>query len=282
MDIKAIIEKIKPLDCQSVKKAQERFDNLIKPVGSLAKLEKMVAGYAGIIGSAEKKEIWYPKKALLQWGTNGAKIAQAMETASAAELLAQESGVETYQLLITGQNIDDALEEGALLVKEYVCNNKLQMLAFGAFGAYEMDETIEAELQLDGREMLEKLDNPAITAMTGGILQAAALRVPIVLDGMATCLAAICATKLAPHSREYFFAGHVSAEPGMEKLLEYLNISAPLRLDINSGEGEGAILAFTLFDAGVKAYNEMETFAEAGVHAEVEEFSHAVQRKGKG
>jgi NaMN:DMB phosphoribosyltransferase len=76
-------------------------------------------------------------------------------------------------------------------------------------------------------------------------------------------------------------AGHVSAEPGMEKLLNRLELSAPLKLDINSGAGEGAVLAFTLFDAGIKAYNEMETFAEAGVHAEVEEFAHSVQVKGK-
>ena len=67
----------------------------------------------------------------------------------------------------------------------------------------------------------------------------------------------------------------------MEKLLNRLELSAPLKLDINSGAGEGAVLAFTLFDAGIKAYNEMETFAEAGVHAEVEEFAHSVQVKGK-
>ena len=79
--------------------------------------------------------------------------------------------------------------------------------------------------------------------------------------------------------------GYVKDSAGMgifmEKLLNRLELSAPLKLDINSGAGEGAVLAFTLFDAGIKAYNEMETFAEAGVHAEVEEFAHSVQVKGK-
>ena len=32
-------------------------------------------------------------------------------------------------------------------------------------------------------------------------------------------------------------------------------------------------------DAGIKAYKEMETFAEAGVHVEVKEFSHAEEIK---
>lgn len=47
------------------------------------------------------------------------------------------------------------------------------------------------------------------------------------------------------------------------------------------GREKAQFLAFTLFDAGIKAYNEMETFAEAGVHAEVEEFAHSVQVKSK-
>lgn len=54
MDINNIIEQIKPIDRQKVAEAQNRFDNLIKPVGSLAKLEAMVSRYAGIIGSADK------------------------------------------------------------------------------------------------------------------------------------------------------------------------------------------------------------------------------------
>ena len=132
-----------------------------------------------------------------------------------------------------------------------------------------------------GIEFLQKLNDPVITAMTGAVLQAAACKVPVMLDGIATCLAAVGACKLAPVVLEYCMAGHVSAEPGMEKLLNWLELSAPLKLDINSGAGEGAVLAFTLFDAGIKAYNEMETFAEAGVHAEVEEFAHSVQVKGK-
>ena len=54
MDINNIIEQIKPIDRQKAAEAQNRFDNLIKPVGSLAKLEAMVSRYAGIIGSSDK------------------------------------------------------------------------------------------------------------------------------------------------------------------------------------------------------------------------------------
>ena len=42
MHIEEIIQKIVPADRGCMKLAQTRFDNLIKPVGSLAKLEEML------------------------------------------------------------------------------------------------------------------------------------------------------------------------------------------------------------------------------------------------
>ncbi|MCC8158978.1 MAG: nicotinate-nucleotide--dimethylbenzimidazole phosphoribosyltransferase [Phascolarctobacterium sp.] len=281
MDINNIIEQIKPIDSQKVDEAQSRFDNLIKPVGSLAKLEEMVSRYAGIIGSADKKAVQYPKKALLLWSADTQAVAKAMQGELPVVLLAHEAKAEVYPLMTTAVNLEDALEEGAILTKEYITTEKLQMVALGSPEQYQLTEQMEALLELKGIEFLQKLDDHVITAMTGAVLQAAACKVPVMLDGIAACLAAIAAGKLAPVSLEYCLAGHVSAEPGMEKLLNWLQMSAPLRLAINSGAGEGAVLAFTLFDAGIKAYNEMETFAEAGVHAEMEEFSHSVQVKGK-
>lgn len=281
MDINVIIEQIQPINKESAAAAQNRFDNLIKPVGSLAKLESMVARYAGIIGSADKKAVQYPKKALLLWSNDVAAIAAAMQEAPPVALLACDAGAEAYPLLATAETVADALEEGAILTKEYIDNNKLQMLAVGVFGTYAVDDEMKKLLDLEGMDFLNALHDSAVTAAAGGILQAAASKIPVMLDGVASCLAAIGAAKLAPLALEYCMAGQVSAEPGMEKLLEKLGLSAPLRLDINSGAGEGAVLAFTLFDAGIKAYNEMETFTEAGVHAEMEEFSHAVQIKSK-
>lgn len=281
MDINLIIERIQPINQTEAIAAQTRFDDLIKPVGSLAKLEAMVARYAGIIGSAEKKDIQYPKKALLEWSTDPLAIARVMGKSTPASCFANDAGMETYPLLITQEDTNNAMEEGALLVKEYVQNNDLKMLAFGALGTYEFNAQMEKNLSINGNDFLTANNDMAIAAMTGGILEAAALKVPVMLDGIATCLAAIAAIKIAPLAKEYCMVGHVSAEVGMEKLLDYLGMSAPLRLDIDGGAGEGAILACTLFDAGIRAYNEMETFAEAGVHEEVEEFSHAIEVKKK-
>ncbi|WP_337794234.1 nicotinate-nucleotide--dimethylbenzimidazole phosphoribosyltransferase, partial [Phascolarctobacterium faecium] len=173
MDINNIIEQIKPIDRQKVEEAQNRFDNLIKPVGSLAKLEAMVSRYAGIIGSADKKSVQYPKKALFLWSADTDSVAKAMQEELPVVLLAREAKAEVYPLLVTSCNLEEALEEGAILTKEYIVSDKLQMLALGSLEKYTLTEQTEAFLQLEGIEFLQKLNDPVITAMTGAVLQAA-------------------------------------------------------------------------------------------------------------
>ena len=49
MEIDVLAGTVQPVDKTIAAKAQERFDNLIKPVGSLAKLEEMATRYAAIL-----------------------------------------------------------------------------------------------------------------------------------------------------------------------------------------------------------------------------------------
>ena len=261
MHIEEIIQKIGPTDKECAKLAQARFDALIKPVGSLAQLERMTAKYAGIVGKYNKHELDYPKRELLVWcGIDEAEQAgKIMQAQWPVNVLAAETGAKTQALLVTAETEADALEEGATLVQESIHERGLGLLGFGC---------------------LASVDNDMVqAAMTGGILQAAAMGVGVLLDGVATLKAAQRARELAPNVLDYCFAGHVSDEAGAEELLKELGLEAPLRLNIPDGAGEGAALCFTLFDAGIKAYKEMETFEEASVHAEVKEFSLAEQNK---
>ena len=69
MHIEELVTKIQPLSKEIIRAAQKRFDNLIKPVGSLAQLESMTARYAGIIGSSDKQLVTVPEtRLLLPWG----------------------------------------------------------------------------------------------------------------------------------------------------------------------------------------------------------------------
>lgn len=281
MEIDVLAGTVQPLDKTLVDKAQERFDNLIKPVGSLAKLEEMATRYAAIYGSADKNDVNYPHKTLLEWTDEPAIAAEYMQGGKPVCVLAENSQINTQTFLITAENIEEALLEGALLVKEAAgANGGQQVLAFGCADekvpAYNLEKIAET-----GYEFLQQLESKTIAAMAGGILQAAALKVPVMLDGAATCLAALAAVKYNAAAKGYLFAGHVSAEPAMEELLKAIGLAAPLRLDVKVCHGEGAVLALSLLNAGIKAYKEMETFAEAGVHVEVKEFSRAEELKGK-
>lgn len=261
LNINELISQIAPINEECVAEAQKRFDNLIKPVGSLAKLEEMTSRYAGIVCKIDKNDIDYPKRKVLIWGSidNANEAEKILNNATPVNVLAEKTGAEAIPLLVLAESEEEAMVEGAMLVNEYVKKEGLGLLGFGALS----DEPL------------------VIAAMAGGILQAAALKVGVMLDGVATCKAALQARELAPNASRYCFAGHLSDEEEAAEALEALGLSAPLRLNITSCAGEGAAVAFTLFDAGIKAYKEMETFSEAGVHVEVKEFSLAEQIKGK-
>jgi nicotinate-nucleotide--dimethylbenzimidazole phosphoribosyltransferase len=48
-------------------------------------------------------------------------------------------------------------------------------------------------------------------------------------------------------------------------LLEYIGLKPILSLNMRLGEGTGAALAFPLIESAICLYNEMATFASAGV-----------------
>jgi len=70
---------------------------------------------------------------------------------------------------------------------------------------------------------------------------------------------------IEPRVRGYFFAGHLSEEPGHKVLLEYIGLKPILSLNMRLGEGTGAVLSFPIIESAICLYNEMATFTSAGV-----------------
>jgi nicotinate-nucleotide--dimethylbenzimidazole phosphoribosyltransferase len=101
--------------------------------------------------------------------------------------------------------------------------------------------------------------------LVGFVLGAAALRVPVVLDGVIAGSAALVAAALAPRTVDYCFAGHRSVEPGHAVALARLGLRPLVDLDLRLGEGTGAVLAFPLVEAAGAILREMATFDSAGV-----------------
>jgi nicotinate-nucleotide--dimethylbenzimidazole phosphoribosyltransferase len=104
-----------------------------------------------------------------------------------------------------------------------------------------------------------------IAAMTGMMLGAARRNIAVMMDGFISTAAAAIACGLAPATRDYLFAGHQSQEPGHRVLLAHLNLEPVLDLHMRLGEGSGGVLAMPVLEAAMRIYQEMATFASAGV-----------------
>jgi nicotinate-nucleotide--dimethylbenzimidazole phosphoribosyltransferase len=117
----------------------------------------------------------------------------------------------------------------------------------------------------DPLEVLRCVGGLEIAAMTGMILGAARSGVAVVADGFISTAAAAIAFAIEPRVRGYLFAGHQSEEPGHQVLLEYMALKPILALNMRLGEGTGAVLAMPIIESAMCLYNEMATFASAGV-----------------
>ncbi|MEU6699744.1 nicotinate-nucleotide--dimethylbenzimidazole phosphoribosyltransferase [Pseudonocardia sp. NPDC046786] len=101
--------------------------------------------------------------------------------------------------------------------------------------------------------------------LAGLVLGAAALRVPVLLDGVSAGAAALAAAAFAPDATGYCLAGHRSAEPGGAAALRHLGLTPLLELDMRLGEGTGALLALPVLQGAARAMADVATFDSAGV-----------------
>ena len=287
-----VIEELKPVDQKIVDLAQRYFDDLIKPVGSLAKLESMTTRYIAITGQLEPENLLYPKKAILLWSSNEDEsfIDNLSKGHEPLTYLAQEAGVEIlineiiYKTeIISGTNfVLDCLLSGYKTTEDCLLKDNYDMIAVGIPGAYSLPINWSSLKNCEPHEILEDLQDARLAAMVGALFCAAHYHKLIVMDGLASVIALYIAAKLSPLITMYAVGGCITTEAGQEELLTELGLAPVLRLEIAQGQGEGSMMTFKLFDAGVRAYKEMATFSGGGVHAELEEFSLSRQKVNNG
>lgn len=104
-----------------------------------------------------------------------------------------------------------------------------------------------------------------IAMMAGAILQAASLRMLVVVDGLIATAAALVAVRLAPAARDYMLFAHSSGDTSHAAALEALDARPLLDLGLRLGEGTGAALAWPLIAASAAFLADMATFDSAGV-----------------
>lgn len=337
-----VIEGIKGADKEALAEAQKHMDSLIKPLGSLGKLETMAVKMAGITGkvhnSVEKKcsivmvadngiceegVAGSPQDITLVQGMNMTKGICGMGVLSAhagADVKVVDIGImsdynndKVYNRKIkygtdnfakgpamSREEAIKAFEVGIEMV-EMAVSEGYQILGTGEMGIGNTSSTSAVFMAMTGasaedavgkgggltdealihkRYVIEnaiKLNNPDIkdpidvvakvggldiAGMAGCFLGAAYYRIPIVIDGVISALAAYVAVQLNPLVKDFLFSSHKSKEPVYDLIFRELGMEPMLDMDMRLGEGTGCALAFHIISAACAIMNNMATFED--------------------
>ncbi len=109
-------------------------------------------------------------------------------------------------------------------------------------------------------DVISKVGGLDIAGMCGVFLGGAVCRVPVIIDGVISAAAALCAVRLCPAAAGYMIPSHVSKEPASAMALEALGMEPYLNCGMFLGEGSGAVALMPLIDMAVNVYNDMPTF----------------------
>jgi nicotinate-nucleotide--dimethylbenzimidazole phosphoribosyltransferase len=173
-------------------------------------------------------------------------------TTAASCLLAVLCGLSPAEAVGRGTGISDA-----------VLARKIQVVS-RAIERHSM--AVSGEL---GFYWLQVVGGFEIVAMTGTILAAAEINLPLVVDGFIATAAAAAAFQINPRSRQVCFFSHRSDEQAHGKALRALGVEPLLHLKMRLGEGTGAALAMPVLEAAAKVLCEMATFDTANVSGAV-------------
>lgn len=117
----------------------------------------------------------------------------------------------------------------------------------------------------DEIDILAKVGGFDICAMVGTFIGGAIYRIPMVIDGYISAVAALVASKIAPLSKDFMFSSHISAELGYKVAMEALDMNGIINLGMRLGEGSGCPLAIEIIKGSTYAMNDMATFDEAQI-----------------
>ena len=343
--LKSTIEKITVLDAAAMDEAQKRLDFLLKPQGSLGKLEAIAKQLAGITGKTinkiegksilvmagdngviEEKVSSFPKEVSklvaetmitglsgvavlgkfaganikvvdlgldadienpaiinrkIKRGTGNIAKGPAMTREEAIKAI--ETGIEiTNQTIdegvnligtgevgiantttssavlyaLTGENIDLLVGRGAGLSDEGLAIKKSAIKKAVELNKPDVSDPVD---------VISKVGGFDIAGMTGCFLACAARKVPVVIDGFISGVAALCAVRIKSESGLYMIQSHGTEEPGGKIIHKLLGVEPMLMMNMRLGEGTGCALAFNIVEAATKMMSDMGTFADIGM-----------------
>ncbi len=121
---------------------------------------------------------------------------------------------------------------------------------------------IEEKGLTDPLAILAEAGGYEIAGMAGVFLGAVKYRIPVVIDGAISSVAALAAQRMDPRAVSYMLASHQSEEVTGKLALQELGQKAILHAGMCLGEGTGAVAVFPILDMAMEVYRNMGTFTE--------------------
>lgn len=259
------------------------INNFIQGGAAINVFARQIGAKVTVVDVGVKGEITSDKVVCkkVKHGTNNFLHEDAMTEEEAIRAI--ETGMEVadelidagHELLITGEMGIGNTTASSALIAAYTNEPVEKVVGFGTgldeIGHRRKIEVIKKALesrQVNKEETLKtfaKVGGLEIGALAGVILQGAARKVPVIVDGLISSAAALVAFELCPTVSEHIIISHQSVEPGQAALFKYLKKKPLLNLDLRLGEGTGAALSYPLVDAACRMVSEMATFSDIGL-----------------
>ncbi|MCQ2551135.1 MAG: nicotinate-nucleotide--dimethylbenzimidazole phosphoribosyltransferase [Clostridia bacterium] len=131
-----------------------------------------------------------------------------------------------------------------------------------------VDEAVAKTKGMDVIDILANVGGYDIAAMVGAFVGAAYYKLPVVIDGYISAVAALAAFKLCPKSKEYMIGSHISKEPGYLIAIDNLGVKPLFNLGMRLGEGSGCPISFKIVETATAAMNLMATYDEGAIDAD--------------
>jgi len=167
-------------------------------------------------------------------------------TSSAALLMSYFTDIHIVDCVGKGTGLDDnGLQQKKTVLKEvyekHFNNIKSPLEALATFGGFE------------------------IVMIAGAILEAASLKMTILIDGFIVTAALLAVIAMDKNVLDYCIFSHSSGEQGHQKIIDFLQVKPVLNLGLRLGEGTGAAVALPIIQSATLFLNDMATFETANV-----------------